>query len=187
MQRTLQAASAAIILGLLFASSAGAQSVAVDLNASLAKMTYTWWGELVSADDSTITVKLPLQELVTKYTDNFKPGDRIVLTWGVREKGVADIVVYVAPYDVMKGAKIDFGYILPAQFVSADAPGRTVTVKTAASAATLAVVKSLAPGKTIKVTMPMLQPSETASITAIDASERPAPASATADAPRPKA
>src|SRR5262245_10586763 len=93
------------------------------------KMNYTWWGELVSTDGKTVTVKVPFRDPIAQYIDQFKPGDHTVLTWAISQKGVADAVLYIATYEVMKSSKVDAGYILPVEFVSADKAGKTLTIK----------------------------------------------------------
>src|ERR1700676_3672166 len=73
---------------------------------------FTWYGELVSVDQGgkTITVKAQIRDAVTRYLDDYKPGDKLMLTW-VPVKGETDTVIYAPKVEVMKG--IDEGYIFP--------------------------------------------------------------------------
>ena len=148
------------------AASLEAQAVAPP-QAAFAKMTYTWSGEVVGTEGKTITVKVPFRDPVAGYVETkFKAGDKVVLTWALKEKGVADAVLYVETYEVMKASKVDVGYILPAEFVSADKAAKTLTVKIAVSDSSAST--NAAPGRKIKVTTPMAQPDPDAKIGAIE-------------------
>jgi hypothetical protein len=71
----------------------------------------------------------------------------------------------------MKG--IDEGYILPVEFVSADPAQHTLTVKTTIPDTILQSLKSLGPGQWIKVTSPMQQPKDVATLTTAARSGKP--------------
>ena len=80
----------------------------------------------------------------------------------------------------MKGSGVDQGYMLPAEFVTADAAARTITFKATVPEAAIQTLAAIQLGRSIAVTTPMRQPSETAAITSIDALDR------TQSAPPPK-
>ena len=135
---------ATLVLGLFgFAPQAGAQPPSAD---------YSWYGEVVSFDQAakTATVQLQTQPQVSSYAGDFKPGEKLVLVWAPI-LGEADRLLYVARADVME--HVDLGYILRAEFVSADTTANTLTVKTAAPDGAAAVLQG-ATAKWIKATMP---------------------------------
>ncbi len=143
------------------------------------KKNYMWWAEMVSVDATakTMTVKAPVETPVTTYVNTkFKPGEKVMLTWianaGKPETGP---VLYIESYEVMKRSSIDFGYLLPVEFVSADTAGKTVTFKATVPDSALQAVQSVMPGQWIKVTSPMTQPAEKAAIASIESSARPQP------------
>lgn len=145
-----------------------------------ATRTYVWVGELVSFDSAAkaMIVKAALSDAVTRYLDRFKPGQRVMLVWTAdNTKPETGPVRYIEAYDTMKSSGVDQGFIVPVEFVSGDATGRTVTFRVTTSDAMAQAVSSIAPGRPIRVTTPMRQPSETANITAIEASAAPSAAS----------
>jgi hypothetical protein len=133
---------------------------------------YTWYAELGSLDQDTktITIKVQIRDGVTTYAGSYKPGDKLMLTWAP-VKGEADTVIYAPKYEVMKG--IDEGFILPVEFISADPANHSLTVKASAPDAVLQSVRSVQPGKWIKVVAPMQQPRDTAALTSAAAAEKP--------------
>jgi hypothetical protein len=137
-----------------------------------APRSYTWYAELASIDQSTktITDKVQIRDGVTTYVGGYKPGDKLMLTW-VPIKGETDTVIYAPKYEVMKG--IDEGYILPVEFVSADPASHSLTVKTSAPDAVLQSVRTVQPGKWIKIVAPMQQPKDTAALMSAAAAEKP--------------
>ncbi len=144
-----------------------------------AKRTYVWFAELVSFDASakTMTAKAAVTEAVAKYIDRFKPGQRIVLVWSAdNTTPETGPVRYIESYDAMKGSNVDQGYILPAEFVSADAAARAITFRATVPAAAVQTLTAIQPGRPIAVTTPMSQPSETAVIASIAISDRSQPA-----------
>ena len=144
-----------------------------------AKRTYVWFAELVSFDTSakTMTVKGAVNEAVAKYIDRFKPGQHIVLVWTAdNAKPESGPVRYIESYEAMKGSNVDQGYILPAEFVSADAAARTITFRATVPAAAVQTLTAIQPGRSIASTTPMSQPSETAVIASIEISDRSQPA-----------
>jgi hypothetical protein len=156
------ASIAAVVAAVLATAFLGAQ----------ASRSYTWYAELVSVDRSakTLTAKALVRDAVHSYVAGYKPGDKLMLTW-VPVKGEADTVIYAPRYEVMKG--IDEGYILPVEFVAADRENRTITFKTPIPDPLLESLASLRPGTWIKVTSPLQQPRETATLVAAAAAERP--------------
>ena len=166
-------------ISMLWVLGAAGVALVAQTPAGFDKKTYVWWAELVSVDAASkkATVKAPVETPVTTYVNTkFKPGEKVMLTWianaGKPETGP---VLHIEKYDVMKASKIDVGYILPAELVSADTTGKTVTFSVTLSDSTLAALKSVAPGQWIKVTSPMSQPSDTAMIASIEGSSKPQP------------
>jgi hypothetical protein len=133
--------------------------------------TYVWWAELVGVDTSakTVTAKAPVQAPVTSYVTTFKAGEKLMLTWianaGTREAGP---ILYIEKYEVTKASNLTTGYILPVEFVAADAAAKTITFKAALSDDTIQPFTSIRPGQWMKVTSPMLQPADTALVLAVE-------------------
>jgi len=151
---------------------AAAAVFATSLLGAQATRSYTWYAELVSVDRSakTLTAKALVRDAVNSYVSGYKPGDKLMLTW-VPVKGEADTVIYAPRYEVMKG--IDEGYILPVEFVSADRENRTLTFRSPIPDLLIESLASLQPGRWIKVTSPLQQPRETATLVSAAAAERP--------------
>lgn len=123
-----------------------------------------------------MTAKSAVNEAVAKYLDRFKPGQRIVLVWTAdNTKPETGPLRYIEAYETMKGSGVNQGYILPAEFVAADAAARTITFKTTVPEAGIQTLTAIQPGGSIGVTTPMNQPSEAAVIASIAASDRPQP------------
>ena len=158
----------AILLGSALVALCVVGLASINVTTAPDNRTYVWYGELVSLDQSTrtMTVKASVRDAVTGYVGQFKAGDKTVMVWDLLLTLEADTVLYVAKYDVMKAAKVDVGYILPAEFVSADAAGKTITFKTQAPDS----LKAARPGQWLKVTTPMSQPADTAALTSAEAS-----------------
>ena len=93
-----------------------------------------------------------------------------MLTW-VPVEGEADTIIYTPKYEVMKG--IEDGYILPAEFVSADTDNNSLTFRTSVPDGMLASIAGVQAGQWIRVTAPMHQPEEIALLTSAVAAERP--------------
>ena len=143
------------------------------------KRTYVWSAEIVSFDTSakTMTAKAAVTEAVAKYLDRFKPGQHIMLVWTADNTGPeTGPVRYIEIYDAMKGSNVDQGYILPVEFLAADAAARTITFKATVPADAVQTLAAIQPGRSIAVTTPMRQPSETAAIASIAISDRSQPA-----------
>jgi hypothetical protein len=176
-----------------------------------AQRTYDWIAELVAADASakTVTVRARIPEYISKYTDRFKPGDRVTLIWnmlpppvpasasaGEKEaakpstggkteppatpappppvvlKTESDVLVAIDSSDGAKGARIASGFILPAEFVSADR--KTVTVKLRVPDTALGALASIPSGSWVRATSPMSQPTDVAAISALTKTNPPA-------------
>ena len=145
-----------------------------------AKRSYVWFGELVSFDTAakTMTAKSAVNEAVAKYLDRFKPGQHIVLVWTAdNTKPETGPVRYIEAYETIKASNVNQGYMLPAELVAADAAARTVTFKATVPETAIQTLTAIQPGRSIRVTTPMTQRSETAILTSIDASDRPQSAS----------
>jgi hypothetical protein len=140
---------------------------------------YVWFAEVVSYDTpaKTMTAKAAVTEAVAKYIDRFKPGQHVMLVWTAdHTKPETGPVRYIEIYEAMKGSNIDQGYILPVELVSADAAARTITFKATVPASAARTLTGIQPGRSIAVTTPMRQPSETAAIESIETSDRSQPA-----------
>jgi hypothetical protein len=172
MMKTVRRAALSSIVAVLIAAGPARLTAQPGAPSPFANETYAWWGEIVSADATTMTVRVPTMTPVTSYIGQFKPGDRIVLTWRPGTKGQADAVFLVAKLEVMQSSKVDVGYILPSEFVSADPAGKTLTIKVPLPGSALSAARA-AQGKTVKVTTPMTQPKATAAVESIEVSERP--------------
>jgi hypothetical protein len=180
MRTTSIVASTLLSFSILYSSmpgaGAGAQTPAgtpvVD------KRTYNWYGELVSVDEAgkTATARVPVEAPVATYFDRFKPGDKVILVF-TANAGKPDTgpVLYMAALDTMRASKVDVGYILPAEYVSGDSAGRTVTVKVALPDSAVPAVKGVTAGQWIKATAPMVQPGEKAVIASVAGTSKPAP------------
>ena len=133
---------------------------------------YAWYAELVAVDQAakTMTVTALTREAVNRYVGNYEPGDKLMLTW-VPVESEADTIIYTPKYEVMKG--IEDGYILPAEFVSADTDNNSLTFRTSVPDGMLASIAGVQAGQWIRVTVPMHQPEEIAVLTSAVAAERP--------------
>ena len=133
---------------------------------------YAWYAELVAVDQAakTMTVTAQTREAVNRYVGNYEPGDKLMLAW-VPVEGEADTIIYTPKYEVMRG--IEDGYILPAEFVSADTDNNSLTFRTSVPDGMLASIAGVQAGQWIRVTTPMHQPEEIAVLTSAVAAERP--------------
>ena len=80
-------------------------------------------------------------------------------------KSESDLLLSIDSYESMKGSKIDTGYILPAEFVAADAGAVTVKLRVADNI--LRTIASIPPGKWLRATSPMSQPTDVAALSAV--------------------
>ena len=134
--------------------------------------------EALNEGGSTATFKAQVADHVVKYAKQFKPGDHLVLVWDMIRKTQADTVLALWSADELKGAALRSGYIVPIEFVSADADGRTVTFTAHVPDKAVSTLKSARPGQWLRLTAPMEQPTDQAAITTIEISEKPKPAEA---------
>ena len=114
--------------------------------------TYTWSGELVSVDKSaaTVTVKsrVAYQDALSELKQ-FKPGDKVFVVWsGLHD--YSDAVRQVRRFE--SGRQIADTLVLPAEFVSTEAPNQYVTVRVKVPQSSLAAVGEVKPGGWVTVT-----------------------------------
>ena len=127
---------------------------------------YVWPGEVVAyhSSESAATVSAPAESHVFRYVDRFDEGDPVVLIWAPGANDEVTAVRYLEHRDA--DLALDHGYVLPVQFVSADADLQRITFKTKLPL-TLAGA-SMQPGHPIKVTSPFEQTGETAVILSVE-------------------
>ena len=161
------------LIGTLVLFSSVIFSVAPQTAAPLKDRSYIWYGELVAVDEQTrtATVKAHIPPHVEKYVDRFKAGDRLVLVWDMIGKTEAQRAL--ALWNQEENASGNTGYVLPIEFVSADAPSHTVTFYLRVPKTALQPLRSVGPGKWIKVTTPMIQPSQDATVTSVEQAAPP--------------
>ena len=127
---------------------------------------YVWPGELVAShpSESAATVSAPAESHVLRYVDRFDEGAAVVLIWAPGQNDEVTAVRYLEHRDA--DLALDHGYVLPVEFVSADADRQRITFKTKLPV-TLATA-SMQPGQPIKVTSPFEQKGETAAILSVE-------------------
>ena len=132
---------------------------------------YVWYGELVgiNRDARLAILKAEFREHVLRYIEQFKPGDRVILTWGSSREGETDDIIYVGRYD--KSAGSHYGYVLPVEVVAVNKTDRTITFKVPIPPKALRTLKSFQTGDRVKVTAPFDQPTETGVIVSVGRSE----------------
>ena len=86
-------------------------------------------------------------------------------------KTESDLLMSIDSSGAAKAPKLDTGFILPAEFVSADA--KTVTLKLHVADTALRAVASMPPGTWLRATSPMHQPTEVAAISAVTTTSPP--------------
>ena len=175
MRNIIHVVASIVTVGLVALASS---FISAQTPATREKGTYVWFGELISLDaaSKTVTVRASTRDAVAGYVDRFKPGDKIMMVWDVVSTLDADTLIYLVSYETMKNSKLDDGYILPAEFVSADKAAKTVTFKAAVPDNVVQALTSVPPGRWLKVTAPMSQPNERASVGAVEVSaSRPSP------------
>jgi hypothetical protein len=147
------------------------------LAAPAADRSYVCFVQLAAVDESahTATLKAQIADHVGRYVKQFKSGDRLVLVWDMIRKTQADTALALWAVEDVKNSALRSGYILPIQFGSVDVEGKTVTFTARVPDKGLATMKSQRPGQWLKLTVPMEQPDDQATITAIEASEKPRP------------
>ena len=127
---------------------------------------YVWPGEVVAyhASESTATVSAPVESHVFRYVDRFDEGDGVVLIWAPGQNDEVTAVRYVEHRDA--DLALDHGYVLPVEFVAADADRQRITFRTKLPSAL--ATASMQPGHPIKVTSPFEQKGETAAILSVE-------------------
>lgn len=142
-------------------------------NAAAQDRQYTWSGEIVSVDAtaSVITVSAPVEAHVFRYVERFSDGDQVVMIWAPSpdDDTTTDAIRYL---ELRADSILDYGYVLPVEFVSADAAGQRLVFRTSVPPGTAA--EALAPGTRISVTSPFRQEGDTATISALEVSPAPA-------------
>ena len=148
--------------------SAGAGAVvAVDAyDPSRQARRYVWPGEVVAyhASESTATVSAPVESHVFRYVDRFDEGDAVVLIWAPGQNDEMTAVRYLEHRDA--DLALDHGYVLPVEFVAADADRQRILFRTKLPPAV--ATASMRPGHSIKVTSPFEQKGETAAILSVE-------------------
>jgi hypothetical protein len=140
-------------------------------NQTAKNQTYVWFSEVVTSDQKakTITVKAPYREHINRYIAEFKPGDKVMVTWGTPRPGETEAITYIGRYEASPDGH--YGYVLPVEFVSADTTERKLTFTMPVPSKALNAMRAVPSGGRIRVTTPFDQPRETAAILAIEPSE----------------
>ena len=127
---------------------------------------YVWPGELVAyqRSESAATVSAPAEGHVFRYVDRFEDGDPVVLIWAPGQGEEVTAVRYLEHRDA--DLALDHGYVLPVEFVSADAERQRITFRTRLPLALAST--DMRPGHPIKVTSPFEQNGSTARILAVE-------------------
>ena len=132
--------------------------------------TYVWYGELAGIDED---AKMALftarfREHVLRYIDEFKAGDRVVLTWGPKGEVETDDIIYVGMHRQNSGR--NFGYVLPVELTAIDKTDRRITFKAPVPATALRSLKGMQTGAHLKITAPFDQPADLATIVGVEPS-----------------
>ena len=112
---------------------------------------YVWSGELVgiNRDARLAILKAEFREHVLRYIDQFKPGDRVILTWATGREGETDDIIYVGQCDTSSTG--NYRYVLPVEIVAVDKTDRTITFKIPVPPKALRTLKSFQTGDRVKV------------------------------------
>ena len=129
---------------------------------------YVWSGELVSLDEAegVVAVSAPVEEHVFRYVDRFSEGDAIVLIW---TPGDQEMVVAIRYLELREQSSLHHGYVLPAEFISADENSRRIILKTKVPARTVDTLTAVQPGTWIQVTSLFDQSGDSAAILTVQA------------------
>jgi hypothetical protein len=154
----------ATFLGLMLTSSLVAQS-----NSS-APESFSWSGEFVSLEGTTLTVKgrVAGEQAISEFP-RLKSGNRILLTWS----GFTDYADAVSQVALEATAKSADRFSFPVEFVSYDDSRKYATFKVKIPESGVAGLKSLKPGDWVTAMSPHGASSKTTPITKI----RPYPGS----------
>lgn len=167
--RRLTALAVILVCGAAALGTAGA--FAQTKNQTPTNRTYVWFGEAVTYDQKakTVTVKAPYREHINRYIAEFKPGDKVMVTWATPRPGETEAITYIGRYEASPDGH--YGYVLPVEFVSADTTEHKLTFTMQAPSKALNAVRKVPSGGRIKVTTPFDQPTGTAIILAIEPAE----------------
>ncbi len=112
---------------------------------------YVWSGELVgiNQDARLAILKAEFREHVLRYIDQFKPGDRVILTRATGREGETDDIIYVGQCDTSSTG--NYRYVLPVEIVAVDKTDRTITFKIPVPPKALRTLKSFQTGDRVKV------------------------------------
>jgi hypothetical protein len=133
--------------------------------AQSASESYQWHAELVAFEENSrmVTVKSRAVGDALKQLGNFKPGDKIMLTWSGFDK-FAYAINGALRYDASKAEQ---RFSFPTEFVAFDSAGEYVTFKAQIPASNVTKVRPIKPGQWVTATSPHGQRSGTQPITAI--------------------
>lgn len=109
---------------------------------------YTWNGELVSVDGTTMTVKarVAYAEALSELKQ-FKPGERVWVVWS----GVHDYSDAVRQIRRANPGRIDDNLVLPAELASPDASNQFITMRVKVPQSGVAALKAMKPGEWVTV------------------------------------
>ena len=107
---------------------------------------------------------------VLRYIDEFKPGDRVVLTWAPKGEVETDDIIHVGAYSQSSGR--NFGYVLPVELTAIDKTDRRITFKVPIPGTALRSLKGMQTGTYVKTTAPFDQPTDLATIVAMEPTPR---------------
>jgi len=141
------------------------------LHAEEYALTYAWRGDLLGIDAATktLTLRVKIPDHITKYINGFKPGDGLVLVWDMLNKSESDSLLMIDSANPSNSKRLDHGYVLPAEFVSADK--NAVTVKLHVDDRILQSAASLRAGTRIRATAAINEPTDTAAVRTIAAAD----------------
>ena len=144
-----------------------------ELDAQTKSQSFGWYAELVRFDQAakTVTARAPIAEHVARYIGRFAPGERIVLVWSQYD-AEGDLIRYVERAEAMAATS---GYIVPVEYVSSDADGRTLTFATPVSDGAAGLLAAAAPGTPFRGGSPMVDPTPTAAVVSVALDRTPEP------------
>jgi hypothetical protein len=143
------------------------------LAAQTTDQSFGWYAELVSFDQAgqTVTARAPIAEHVARYVGGFAPGERIVLVWSQYD-AEGDVIRYVERAEAMKASS---GYIVPVEYVSSDADGRTLTFATPVSDGAAGTFVAASPGTPFRGGSRMVNPTPAAAVVSVALNRTPEP------------
>lgn len=144
-----------------------------ELNAQTVGQSFGWYAELVRFDQAaqTVTARAPIAAHVARYIGRFAPGERIVLVWSQYD-AEGDLIRYVERAEAMAATS---GYLVPVEYVSSDAGGRTLTFATTVSDGAAGTLAAAAPGTPFRGGSPMVDPTPTAAVVSVALNRTPEP------------